>query len=343
MRDARRSSSPPPPQASPGGGTQLKRLRYVKPAGRAQAALPALPAPPSGSHRARGGTRSTGVTRASRPPGRTRTRGEGSTASPSPLPPLPRVGGHFRGHLPPADGGAGGVISQRGGRRPPPRGPRTPPKGGGGGQDQGATVEPHPSLSGAVRKGRRRRWGTRTPLQGGDRRCRLTPIPQGTAPGGRRRRRPLLGRSRTPPPPGAVTGQQGESLPPSPPQKRAQRVGGKRVGQPRRPMHTLCDEHRAPACKSCKGHRGVRHCCSRHHEGHPRVFGGGTTVPAGPEGGAAAAATGGRLALRRSAIVPAPMTKGEGGGPAGQGTAASPRGGTQGPGQGHGRASEEGT
>ena len=26
---------------------------------------------------------------------------------------------------------------------------------------------------------------------------------------------------------------------------------------------------KAPLCKSCRGHRGVRHCCSRHHEGHP--------------------------------------------------------------------------
>ena len=32
-----------------------------------------------------------------------------------------------------------------------------------------------------------------------------------------------------------------------------------------------CDAHSAPACKSCRGHRGVRHCCSRHHEGHPRL------------------------------------------------------------------------
>ena len=32
--------------------------------------------------------------------------------------------------------------------------------------------------------------------------------------------------------------------------------GGNRTGQPRRPMQTLCDEHRAPACKSCKGKQG---------------------------------------------------------------------------------------
>ena len=123
---------PPPPRRLQGGGTQLKRLRYVKPAGRAQEALPALPAPPSGSHRARGGTRSPSATRASRTPGRTRTGGGGSAASPPPLPPLPGAGGHFRGHLTPADGGAGGVISQRGGRRPPPGGREPPPRGGAG-------------------------------------------------------------------------------------------------------------------------------------------------------------------------------------------------------------------
>ena len=105
---------------------------------------------------------------------------------------------------------------------------------------------------------------------GGGRRSRLTPSPQGMAPGGTWRRRPPRGRGSPPPSPGAATGHQGESLPPSPPQKRAQRAGGKRVGQPRRrPMQTPCDEHRAPACKSCKGHRGVWHWCSRHHEGHP--------------------------------------------------------------------------
>ena len=36
-------------------------------------------------------------------------------------------------------------------------------------------------------------------------------------------------------------------------------------------MQALCDAHRAPVCKSCRGHRGVRHCCSRHYEGHPRL------------------------------------------------------------------------
>ena len=146
------------------------------------------------------------------------------------------------------------------------------------------------------------------------------------------------------PSPGAVTGRQGESQPPPPSQKRAQRAGGKRVGQPRRPMQTLCDEHRAPACKSCKGHRGVRHCCSRHHEGHPRVLGGGQRcLPVQGGGGGGLQQRAGVLTSGGSAIMPAPVTGGEGGRPAGQGTAASPRGGTRGPDKGHGRASEEGT
>ena len=78
----------------------------------------------------------------------------------------------------------------------------------------------------------------------------------------------------TPPPPRGRAGATRSVSPPLPPKKRAQRVGGKQSGQPRRPMQTLCDEHRALACKSCKGHRGVWHCCSRHHEGHPKVLGG---------------------------------------------------------------------
>ena len=34
----------------------------------------------------------------------------------------------------------------------------------------------------------------------------------------------------------------------------AQRAGSRRVGQ-RHPMQSLCDAHRAPACKLCRGHR----------------------------------------------------------------------------------------
>ena len=92
-----------------------------------------------------------------------------------------------------------------------------------------------------------------------------------------------------PSPPWAVPGQPGQLLPPCPPQNSAQPVGRTRTGQPRRPMQALCDEHRALACKSCKGHKGVRHCCSRHHQRPPRVLGVGSTVSAGSgEGGAAA-------------------------------------------------------
>ena len=47
----------------------------------------------------------------------------------------------------------------------------------------------------------------------------------------------------------------------------AQRAGSRRVEQ-QRPMQSLCAEHRARASTSCRGHRGVQHCCSRHHEGH---------------------------------------------------------------------------
>ena len=80
-------------------------------------------------------------------------------------------------------------------------------------------------------------------------------------------------------------------------------------------MQTLCDEHRAPACKSCKGHRGVRHCCSRHHKGHPRVLGGGQRcllVQRGGEGGATALS--GRVALQRVGARASPRDQGGGGG-----------------------------
>ena len=85
----------------------------------------------------------------------------------------------------------------------------------------------------------------------------------------------------------------------------------------------------------------MRHCCSRHHEGHPRVLGGGQRYLPVQRGGLQQQA--GVLPSGGPALVPDPVTGGEGGDPAGQGTAALPRGGTQGPDQGHGRASEEGT
>ena len=64
-------------------------------------------------------------------------------------------------------------------------------------------------------------------------------------------------------------------------------------------------------------------------------------MPAGAGGGATAASR--RVDLRRVGDYASPHDRGGGGGPAGQGTAASPRGGTRGPDKGHGRASEEGT
>ena len=85
----------------------------------------------------------------------------------------------------------------------------------------------------------------------------------------------------------------------------------------------------------------MRHCCSRHHEGHPRVLGGGQRCLPVQRGGLQQQA--GVLPSGGPALVPDPVIGGEGGDPAGQETATSPRGGTQGPDQGHGRASEEGT
>ena len=84
---------------------------------------------------------------------------------------------------------------------------------------------------------------------------------------------PFTGRPRSSPRRGAAS--KGGAIPSSPLQWQVQRAESKRVVQPRRPMQTVCDEHRAPACKSCKGHRGLRHCYRRHHQGHPTVMGGG--------------------------------------------------------------------
>ena len=83
----------------------------------------------------------------------------------------------------------------------------------------------------------------------------------------------------------------------------AHRAGARRVRQ-RRPMQTLCDAHKALACKSCRGHRGVRHCCSRHHEGHPRmvpVAGGARPPPPGGGGQRRRQWVGGFLRLGRHA------------------------------------------
>ena len=331
-RHARRSSRPPPKRLQ-GGGTQLKRLRYVKLAGRAQAALPALPAPPWGSHRARGGTRSLSATSASRTPGRTRTSGGGSAASPPPLPPLPGAGRHFRGHLSPADGGTGGVISQRRGHRPPPGGREPPPRGGAGSGGSGRT--PPKSFGGAARRGQRRRWGT---PQGGDRRCRLTAIPQGTALGGAaaatsatraEQETPPRGSHRTA---GRVPTPRGRS-------GRGAKGWGSR-GAPCRPCAMSTGPQRASHAKGTGGY-GIAAAATT--KGIPGFSGGGQRCLPVQRGGLQLQQQASVLPSGGSAVVPAPMIRGEGGGPTGQGTAASPWGGTQGPGQGHGRASEEGT
>ena len=175
---------------------------------------------------------------------------------------------------------------------------------------------------------------------GGGRRSRQTPTPQGTAPGGAVAATSAARAGKAPPFRGSHRAS-GRVPAPLPPTEEGAAGRGKRVGQPRRPMQTLCDEHRAPSCKSCRGHRGVRHCCSRHHEGHPRVLGGGQRFLPVQRWGLQPQA--GVLPSGGPALVPGPVTGGEGGDLAGQGTAASPRGGTQGPDQGHGRASEEGT
>ena len=60
-----------------------------------------------------------------------------------------------------------------------------------------------------------------------------------------------------------------------------------------------------------QGARGVRHCCSCHHEGHPRVMGGGQRCLPVQGGGAAAAA--GRYALRRASASASSLIRGRGG------------------------------
>ena len=138
--------------------------------------------------------------------------------------------------------------------------------------------------------------------------------------------------------------------PPSPTQQAARWAGGKRAGQSQRPMQTLCDEHRVPACKSRKGHRGVRHCCSRHHAGHPRLAGGGgggqQRLPAHcllVQGGGLQLQQGAGPSGAPVASEPPPSSEGRGESPAGLGPAALAPGDTSGPVKRHGRASEEGT
>ena len=87
------------------------------------------------------------------------------------------------------------------------------------------------------------------------------------------------------------------------------------------------------------------HCCSRHHEGHPRVLGGGgSTVSAGFRGGGGGCSSNWALCPSEGRCAHRHPRPGEGaGGPAGPGAAVLPRGGTQEQQRSHGRASEEGT
>ena len=74
-------------------------------------------------------------------------------------------------------------------------------------------------------------------------------------------------------------------------------------------MQTLCDPHWTLAYKSCKGQRGIRHCCSRHHEGHLAA---GPLWPGGGEGHPqqAVAAGGTRQSTLFVMVVARPQEKG---------------------------------
>ena len=140
-------SAPPPPTVSRGGGGHsLSGSGMLNERGGLKRPFPPSPLLPGGTA-GQGGAHEVQASRAD-----THAWGGGGGYNRVPIPPpLPRAGGYFRGHLPPADGGAGGVISQRGGRRPPPGG-REPPQGGGG-QEQGTSVDPHPHPSGGGAQG----------------------------------------------------------------------------------------------------------------------------------------------------------------------------------------------
>ena len=85
----------------------------------------------------------------------------------------------------------------------------------------------------------------------------------------------------------------------------------------------------------------VRHCCSCHHEGHPRVLGGGQRcLPVQGGGGGGLQQQLGAMPFGGPVRALAPSSGGGGGG---LGAAVLPRGGTQELQRGHGRASEEGT
>ena len=142
-----------------------------------------------------------------------------------------------------------------------------------------------------------------------------------------------------PSPLGAVPGQ------PRPPQKRVSGWGGNEQGS-HGALCRHCVMSTGPRRAVMQGAQGVRHCCSRHHEGNPRVLGGGggaSTVFAGSGGGGGLQQQLGTMPFGGLERAPAPSSGGGGGGTAEPGAAVLPRGGTLEPQRGHGRASEEGT
>ena len=53
---------------------------------------------------------------------------------------------------------------------------------------------------------------------------------------------------------------------------RAEARARKPEAHKRRTKTWICETHGHPRCRACATtHRGVRHCCSRGHQGHPRV------------------------------------------------------------------------
>ena len=215
---------PPPPQASLGGGAHsLSGSGMLNQQGELRRPFPLSP-PLSAGATGHGGARGVQAPRApaGRPGGHARVGG----VQPRPHPPsLPSRGladifGDISRRLTAARAGS----SAQGEGADPPPGAANPPQGGG--QDQGASVEPHPSLSGGGAPEAEAAVGD--PSGGGQEKSIDCHLP-GDGSGGAAAATSAT-RAEQEPPPGAVTGQQAESLPPSPPQKRAQRAGGKRAG-----------------------------------------------------------------------------------------------------------------
>ena len=165
------------------------------------------------------------------------------------------------------------------------------------------------------------------------------PAPRQPGDGGEEGQATQLGRHQPPPPPdlphfcphtrppecrrrgrrarmgGATWSRAGGARPQRPP---TTPTTGGAAGEQRHPMQTVCDAHRAAACKSCGGHRGMRHWCSRHHKGYPRlvlvaggvcqralIWIGGLCAPPPPKKGRAATTTmgGGLTGLWRHACT----------------------------------------